>query len=395
MPATRILYLAHDLDDAAIWRRRAMLRLGGAEVDMVGFRRSSGPLPAPARVFGRTRNARMGQRLWSVARARMGLGRALRDLDQPDIILARNLETLPLAVAAARRFTGQTRPQVVYEVLDIHRLMLRPDSIGRSLRAAERKLTRAADLVLVSSPAFQREYFARVQSIQTPVHLVENRVVTQDGHPPLDPVTPARDRRPEQDGPLIIGWFGILRCKASLVCLDAATRASPGRIQVVLRGRPARDAIPDFDAIVQNNPDLIFLGAYAYPDDLLRIYGEIDLAWLIDRYDAGQNSDWLLPNRFYESGLAGVPALGLAGTEVAREMARLGIGLVIDGVSAGAVNRTLGALKSSELARLRQAQRKVEASNWVAGTSDGRALVTRMLGKADAQSPATEMEVQV
>lgn len=82
-----------------------MLRESGVEVALAGFRWESGPRPGPARVLGRTRNARMGQRLASVARARLGLPDTLKSVQRPDVILARNLEMLPLAIAAARRFS--------------------------------------------------------------------------------------------------------------------------------------------------------------------------------------------------------------------------------------------------------------------------------------------------
>lgn len=390
MSRPRILYIAHDLDDAAIWRRRSMLHEGGAEVDLIGFRRLHEPLRAPAIVLGHTSNARMGQRLWAVARARARLRGVLRELTPPDIILARNLETLPLAQAAARWFASDTPPRVVYEVLDIHRLMLRDDIIGRSLRLAERRLLRRTDLVLVSSPAFLREYFSALQTAPSAVHLIENRVVSDDAAAVTGPYAP---QKASPDAPLVIGWFGILRCKTSLHCLDAATRAAPGRLRVVMRGRPALDEIPDFDAIVAANPDLIYGGPYSYPDDLLQIYSEVDLAWLIDQYDTGRNSDWLMPNRFYESGLAGVPPIGLAGTEVAREMRHRQIGVFLDKVAPDAVVKTLAPLNRTRLAELRRAQKEVPRSTWRAGRAEARALVQALWGRGAVPDRTEDVRV--
>ena len=68
----RVLYLAHDLDDNAIWRRAEMLRRGGAEVILAGFRRGEGVLPGPAKVLGRTQNGRMTDRAFAVLRAVAG-----------------------------------------------------------------------------------------------------------------------------------------------------------------------------------------------------------------------------------------------------------------------------------------------------------------------------------
>ncbi len=369
----QVLYIAHNLDDTAIWRRVEMMRCGGAVVTVIGFRRDDGPLPDAAQVLGHTRNARMVQRIASVLRARLG---RLPDAGRFDVIMARNLEMLALAAAMARRAArghGRT-PRLVYEVLDIHRLMLRDDSVGRALRLVERRLCRAVDLVLVSSPAFVTRYFDRYQQTGAPVLLIENKVLrTENGVRPDAPTKACDD-----GGPLIIGWFGILRCAFSLACLDAVTRAAPGRYKVILRGRPAHDALPQFDATVAQNPDLLFCGPYDYPGDLARIYGEVDLAWLVDRYDEGANSDWLLPNRLYESGLHRVPPICLAGTEVARKAERLNIGVSIADASVQAATGTLDQIDAARLAGLDKAMAQIEPAVWHADARECRDLVAAL-----------------
>ncbi|WP_417809353.1 glycosyl transferase [Thioclava sp.] len=370
-PIAQILYIAHDLDDPAIWRRVAMLRRGGANVTLAGFRRANGPLPEAACVLGHTHNARMARRAWSVLHARFGA--RLPDAQQYDAIIARNLETLALAVPLVKRARrkGQHAPRLIYEVLDIHRLMLRDDLFGRALRALERGLCRAVDLVLVSSPAFVTRYFEAYHQTNAPMRLVENKVMPA----PDTPLFQERQTREIKGKEITIGWFGILRCATSLACLDGLTRATPGRYKVVLRGQPAYDAVPDFDATVAANPDLSFQGPYRYPDDLSDIYAEVDFAWLVDRYDEGANSDWLLPNRLYESGLNGVPPICLAGTEVARMTERLGIGLQMATASPKAAAQMFASLDQTRLASLRAAQQKISLSVWRVEPEDCRDLV--------------------
>ncbi|MFO6464234.1 glycosyltransferase [Jannaschia sp. KMU-145] len=377
--AGRVLYLAHDLDDSAIWRRVRMLRRAGAEVELAGFRRGDGPLPGTAIVLGQTRNARMAQRIASVLRARIGIRRALRGVARPDAIIARNLEMLALAGPLRRGFEAGPPIRLIYEVLDIHRLLVGTGPPSRLLRRIERRLCREVDLLLLSSPAFAREYFERFGQCRAPIALVENRVPEAD----LAGWVPPPDRQDEADGPIRIGWFGILRCAWSLACLDAVTRAAPGRYRVLLRGRPALDAVPGFHEIVAANPDLSFEGPYGYPDDLPIIYGDVDLAWLVDRYDAGANSDWLLPNRLYESGANGVPPIGLAGTEIAATMRSLGIGVILDAPTTTATSRALAALTPEARADLRRRQDAVPRSRWIADGAESRALLAEMLGPCD------------
>ena len=376
---SRVLYLVHDLDDAAVWRRVEMLAAAGAEVDVAGFRRGTGPLPRPATVLGTTRNGRMVDRARSVLAQRLRTHPALLDLPRPDAIVARNLEMLALAVPLRRRRAAGAHIPLTYEVLDIHRLMVGDGRAARTLRAIERRLCADIDLLIVSSPAFVRNHFVRYGQTSAPVALVENKVRTAE-YPALriDP-PPAVDA----SAPIRIGWFGILRCAVSLDCLDALTRAQPGRYHVSLRGRPALDAVPRFHAVVEANPDLHFGGAYAYPGDLTQIYGEVDLAWLVDRYDAGANSDWLLPNRLYESGLVGVPQIGLAGTEVENALRSLGIGLVLQGADADAAQRLLGDLTRADIAALRNRQNALPLDTWATTDADCAALLRDVMGAAD------------
>ncbi|MES0864706.1 glycosyltransferase [Ruegeria sp. SCPT10] len=382
----RILYLAHDLDDAAIWRRVDMLRLGGAEVTVAGFRRRSGPLPENALVLGQTYNTRMIQRVLSVLQQRMRLKASFSDIPHPDTILCRNLEMLALAVPLRRSLSKGRPVALIYEVLDIHRLMVGPSKPARAMRWIERRLCRGVDGLIVSSPAFLRAHFEAYEQCQAPVFLVENKVVNA-----ASPI-PKPSEYQCKDAPLRIGWFGILRCPFSLHSLDALTRARPGRYQVILRGRPALDALPDFHRIVEANPDLQFEGSYVYPDDLARIYSGVDLAWLIDRYDTGSNSDWLLPNRLYESGINQVPPIAVAGTETARRLNELELGLILDQADNDAVIDMMDKLSSETLEHLRQAQHTAPLSTWRTTDQEARDLVDAIAGKKAEQHVGTSQD---
>ncbi len=369
-----VLYLTHDLNDAATWRRIDMLRRGGARVTLAGFHR--GPPPAATAALavvplGGTANGRMLQRARAVAQAFATLGGHLRGVDAPDVILARNLEMLALAPRARTLFRAE-RPRLVYECLDIHRMMLGTSPRARLMRAVERALVRSASLVLTSSPAFVRAYFRPLAQIDTPIRIVENRT-------PLPAAAPAAPPPPGEAGLIRIGWFGILRCGTSLDCLDRVTRAHPGRISVILRGRPALDVVPRFHEVVANNPDLDFGGPYV-PEDLCGLYGGVHYAWLIDRYEAGQNSEWLLPNRLYEGGAYGAVPIALRGTETAAFLARRGLGLRLSAATPEALATALLPVSPAGWTALNAAMRAQPVGTWAYDTADCAELVAVIAG---------------
>ncbi|TIS31354.1 MAG: glycosyltransferase family 4 protein, partial [Mesorhizobium sp.] len=209
-----VLYLVHDISDPAVRRRIKMLRAGGAGITLAGFRRTSNPIAEIEGIkpvdLGPTRDGRFAQRIGAVAKAAMSIGTKFAGLARPDLIIARNLEMLALASRARRAF-GASVP-IVYECLDIHRLVLRNDLIGKTLRGAERHLARDVKLLVTSSPAFVANYFKPFGQIAAPVELIENKY--------FDTMPVPADHRREDDSPVAppwrIGWFGALRCRRSL-----------------------------------------------------------------------------------------------------------------------------------------------------------------------------------
>ena len=323
-----ILYLVHNLADPAVGRRVAMFRQGGAAVEIAGFRRGDAPppsLPLDKIVeLDITHDGRMLQRLGATLAAAWRAPSWAKSLRRPDIIVARNLEML----GVAQRLMGlwDVAPVLVYECLDIHRLMLRTDRIGGAMRALEQRLMRDVDLVITSSPAFVRNYFALHGS--PPVHLLENKVFAPDmvafgSNPALA----------ESADVLRVGWFGALRCNRSLAALEDLTQRLEGRVDVTLAGRPALTEFPDFHNRVDQARHVTFQGAFSYPQDLPALYSAVHFVWAIDFFEVGLNSDWLLPNRLYEGCLNGAIPIALAGTETARFIERLGIGVVLPDIA--------------------------------------------------------------
>jgi len=323
-PTLKILYLVHDLADPAVNKRVAMLRDGGAQVTVAGFRRTAEPIPDVAGCatinLGQTYSGGFIQRIWSVLREVILLSRHRQMFVEADIIIARNLEMLAIAVRG--RSLCSTRPVLVYESLDIHRLLLGKGLIGTSLRWLEGWLSKRASALITSSPAFVTHYFETLSKVRLPVKLIENKVYAPDLK---DIPAPARPSGP----PWRIGWFGVIRCRKSVQLLTELVKESHGSVQVIIRGRPAFDQIPDFDKVVAATPGISFEGPYKNPEDLAEIYSDVHFSWSIDMFEEGLNSAWLLPNRLYEGGLFNTVPIALKSVETGQYLKRLGIGVTL------------------------------------------------------------------
>ncbi|CAN7484470.1 glycosyltransferase [Neorhizobium sp. LjRoot104] len=374
--------------DAAIRRRVLTLKAGGATVTVAGFERGSSVLADERDVttvsFGQTADGRFAQRIGAVLAARMRLKRTLAGIDKPDVIIARNLETLALAGRAASMF-GHQAP-VVYECLDIHRLLLDEGMKGRLMRQVQLFFGRRASLLITSSPAFVENFFKPRSGLDLPILLLENKVLALEAGRVSGPLQP---RPPEPGKPWRIGWFGAIRCRRSLdLLIDFAARME-GRVEIVLRGRPAYSEFDDFDAKVAAAPHVEFHGAYRNPEDLAAIYGDVQFTWAIDFFEEGLNSSWLLPNRLYEGGLFGAVPVALAGTETGRFIGKRGIGLVRNHVTAETLETLFNEMTEARYVDLFSRLAAVERSQWVTGPAECRALVARLAAlHPNVSSPA-------
>ncbi len=329
----KLLYLVHDLDDAAVRRRLRFLGDGGAQVCLVGFRRLKKEVSqstSEGREIGRTWNGRLFRRIATTILALMTAEAWHRDVEDADVIVARSLEMLLIATFVRKRFGLEAA--VVYECLDIHRLMTRDDAIGGGLRWLERRLLASCSLLVVSSPQFIEAYFLRYHHRLPPWTLLENKLLSSEfASIPASLAAAGCDPGAAPAGPpWRIGWFGIIRCRRSLHLLAALVRDSNGAIEVEIRGQPARDVVSDFDAVVGSTPGLSFGGAYNRATDLPAIYRRVHFNWAIDFYEDGLNSAWLLPNRLYEGSMFGSVPLALHTVETGRWLARHECGLLLD-----------------------------------------------------------------
>ena len=303
-----------------------MLRAGGAELTVAGFRRSNTPVHRVAGVptldLGQTFDGRLAHRAAVVARRCADAG-ALRAVTRSaDVVLARNLEMLAIAAAARRAHAPEAK--LVYECLDIHHAMCGSGPLSVALRALEGALLRSCAAVIVSAPAFVTEYFEKRYRRLPPMLLVENKVLALAERV----ARPAAMTRPAAP-PWRIGWFGNLRCRRSVDMLKQIVREAQGTVEVVMRGRPSAHTLADLPALIADEPRMRFGGAYTQ-GELASLYAQVHFVWSVDYTDEGLNSDWLLPNRIYEGSFFSTPAIAERRKAVGAWLADKRAGLLVD-----------------------------------------------------------------
>jgi glycosyltransferase involved in cell wall biosynthesis len=355
-----------------------MLTIGGCrEVSLLGFRRSATPVTEvagiPAVDLGRTNDGDFANRIAGIISAAASLGRHEARLAGSAVFVGRNLEGLLLAALARRRFAPGAR--LAYECLDIHRLLLAGPT-RPAFRAFERMLLNQVDLVVVSSRAYDVDYFRAIQGFTRPVILVENKVLDDGEAPPA-----GRARIPRPAGPpWRIGWYGSLRDRESLGMLSRLATRLGGLIEVDVAGVPSAREMPDFADVVGRAPNLTFHGRYDRARDLPRLYADAHFTWAIERFEKGGNGEWQLVNRLYEGGLFGSVMIAEAAVEMGRWLAARGSGVLVGEPVEDEIARFFEGLDAATYARLEDAARAIPRSDHVATRAECEDMVAALAG---------------
>ncbi len=291
-------------------------------------------------------------RLWALARALRVLRGVRARVSQGDtLVLANTFELLVLCW-----LSGLTRFPTIYDVADIHTLLLKRSWIGRGARWIERRALRHARLLIVSSPWFYWEYFLRWQRSDHAAVLIENRV---EFRPRAADAQRAFTRR--------IAWNGLLRCQRSAAVLLECLTESPDALELSLHGTLER--LGQFGPELSAQPHCRYTGEYD-PPALLSLLAESSFVWGVDFAD-DENSTWLLPNRLYESIAAGIPLIAVADSATGEVVRRYDIGMVLPACTPQALTQALRACSQEQyqrwLANIDALQaRAVRRSEWTA-----------------------------
>ncbi len=320
---TEIAFFGHNASDPAVRRRVQSFQDDGLGVHGFTMRRGEPQDIAWDNIdLGQTRDGAMLARIGSIFKGARRAAKHRDTLARADVIYARNLDMLCCAYLAKRHTKLKT--PVIYECLDVHRLLTRGDVIGKLGRWLEGSLLRRTIGLVVSSPGFLKNHFEKHFPGDYNAVLVENRLAAGAEYGPRPSLDDTETRDPDQ--PLRIGWIGVLRCQRSLDLLCNVADKLGDQVEIRLHGIPARNEIPVFEPEIDKRPNMQFFGRYKSPEDLADIYSGLDVVWAGDFMEAGYNSVWLLPNRIYEGGYYATPAVAPEGTQTAIWLAAHGCG---------------------------------------------------------------------
>ena len=388
----RVIYVAPDCTDGAVRRRARGFLDAGVELISFCFRRHRYNVDFvpdwPNIELGVTTERRLLARVLAVFRSLKTSYDHRRTWRSASLLYARNLDLAVLTLIG--KALTRSRAAFVYEVLDVHPATTQSGIRGVLLRWLERRVLARSRLLVISSPAFLRHYFQPIQGYRGESFLLENKWPSTE----MSALARRLDWGLADQEPIwTIGWFGNIRCPESLEILTALADAFPTRIRIYIRGCATLLGEGKLLEVVRERDNMIFDGEYNAPGDLREIYSHVHFNWCIDLC-GGKNSLWLLPNRLYEGGFFGIPALAIGNQETGRVVRERNLGISLDIPVVEHLSRILSTITREEYGRLRRGIEGLPEANFVDYGDMARLMrtVTQQGSPRDAWQPQRQRQ---
>lgn len=301
-------------------KRISMLQELGFNVEVAAFERDShnGRLPdCDVKSLGKISHGKYLRRVYKLLKAAPVLRKAIK---KTDILYASGPDMAYLAWLSG---IGLGKP-IVQEVGDIRELQVAKGLKGYLVREIEKFFLKKCSLLVVTAGEFLNEYYRKWLKSDISGLILENKLEKNFNMKVLK----------NKSNKIRIGYFGLLRCKWSWEVLKELALKYPLKFEIIIAGYPInpKDIIEDANTI--NN--IMYLGEYKSPDDLSRLYGQVDLVWAV--YPGPEvvenNQGWAQmicrSNRFYESCYFKTPLISLKNSGDGIEVNKYNIGLIID-----------------------------------------------------------------
>jgi len=334
-----------------------MLLDAGADCFCVAYERDfhKGRVPSiPVEYIGKLINDRYISRIPALLLSIPRLRKALKNVD---IVYTFSVD---LAVISMIASIGLKRKVRLLEVGDIRHLQTRSGMIGRTYRIFDRWLSNRQNLIVVTAEDFLNVYYKNWLSCNTKGLVLENKLEKNHADSALASSFQHASQQHSDNTRLTIGYFGLLQSKWSWRVLQKLALDHPERFRVVLAGYPIK--LQDVELISTQHENIDFIGEYKSPEDLPKLYSQVDLVW--GCYSPFGPNDWNLqwarPNRFYEACAFKTPLISRDTSTDGKYVEKLKIGFVVDDTDSTAAAVRLSKIEASDVATWRKNMNRLD-----------------------------------
>ena len=248
---------------------------------------------------------------------------------------------------------------LIYEIGDIRDIQTKSSILGRFTRWLDRLLIRQVDLVVATSIGYIKGYYNDWLGENPKYHIIENKLEFKfEDQKNIYPVV--------KKTKITIGYFGVLRCIRSIEILCMLAKSQPDNFRVIVAGVFQDES---YKRLITDVPNIKYYGTYESPNDLQKLYSDVDIVWACYPFpaDEDQNWKWARTNRFYESCYYSTPMIFLKGSGDEKSILKYEIGMPIQDQNDDKVLDQFSLLNWSNIEKWNKAIKDVPQSVFVFG----------------------------
>ena len=260
----------------------------------------------------------------------------LLEVIEPDLIDVQGLDMLK--IAASYKHNSSKKVSIIYEVADLHRLIVDKQSnplrklIREYLIREEKKKKKYYERLLITSNAFYDDYFFDFVD--------KSKVFYMPNVPDLS-VFQTYTRK--TIGPFTVGFIGSVRYKRQMRNLIEA--AKNGGFNVLIAGYEEEPI--EIENLCQGKSNIEWVGPFSFREEVASLYGKCDVIYSV--YDADmKNVRVALPNKLYESVYCHLPLIVAKNTFLEKTVLEWGVGIGVNHLSAGDLVETVHRLQQDK-----------------------------------------------
>lgn len=336
----KILFFTSSIEHTTHRKVAEMLHREGACVTMVGFTRYNFPATECSsfeiKPLGVVSHGSYANRFLKLVKL---LPNIRKHIKAHDVVYCFTLDGLLMCKLAALFY----KKKWVYQVQDIRPIFFGGSFKNKLARFLEKLTLKKIDLLVLSSPDFYQNHYKRLYGFDiNKTIIIENKLIDDEG------IKPDSSEK-TNEGKLVIGYFGVMRCARSWEILRDFVASKKENFELYLRGKP--DAMPHLEHEIKGIDNIYYGGLYRSPEELGDLYNKVDIVWACYPYSEKQQGNWKMARtiRFYEALAFGKPVIVQVGTAQEVDVLKYNIGLVIDMAYPEAVFEALSTVTHEKL----------------------------------------------
>jgi len=318
-PPTRVLFLLPVVTHVRYRKRMEALTALNLDIEVLAFERPYYP-GKPKINYTSLGSISHNNYLKRILPFLKALPKIWRHARKTDVIYCFGLDMLLLAWLV-KMLLGKP-VTLLYEVGDIREVLLGTNLKSKLARVLETFLVQRIDRLILTSKAYYEHFYEGILKLSVPYQVIENKL--EPGFVSEQAMLPPSYR---------LGYFGVLRCPRSWEIMNQLAKEG---MSIYIRGFPRSPlnlSEDDLSSTAEHQDNLTYGGTYLAPDELTSIYEQVELVWACYPFEENRpvaNWKWARTNRFYESCFFKKPMICQAGTEDARVVEALNIGLAVE-----------------------------------------------------------------